>query len=97
MKILFLSQIVPYPPHGGVLQRSYNIIHEIAKNHEVYLLAFIHPDRLTVCENAYYTTSGGGLQGGDFYRDLMDVYEFWQYNNPPDFEPKDSLPKFNFG
>ena len=44
MKILFLSQIVPYPPHGGVLQRGYNIIREIAKNNDVYLLAFIHPD-----------------------------------------------------
>ncbi len=44
MKILFLSQIVPYPPHGGVLQRGYNIIREISKNNEVYLLAFIHPD-----------------------------------------------------
>lgn len=46
MKILFLSQIVPYPPHGGVLQRGYNIIREIAKDNDVYLLAFIHPDTL---------------------------------------------------
>lgn len=47
MKILFLSQIVPYPPHGGVLQRGYNIIKEISKYNEVHLLAFIHPDILT--------------------------------------------------
>jgi len=47
MKVLFLSQIVPYPPHGGVLQRGYNIIREIAKNHDVHLLAFIHPEILT--------------------------------------------------
>jgi len=46
MKILFLSQIVPYPPHGGVLQRGYNIIREISKRNDVYLLAFIHPDVL---------------------------------------------------
>ncbi len=46
MKILFLSQIVPYPPHGGVLQRGYNIIREIAKENDVYLLAFVHPDTL---------------------------------------------------
>lgn len=47
MKVLFLSQIVPYPPHGGVLQRGYNIVREIAKNHDVHLLAFVHPEILT--------------------------------------------------
>jgi sugar transferase (PEP-CTERM/EpsH1 system associated) len=46
VKILFLSQIVPYPPHGGVLQRGFNIIREIAKRNELHLLAFNHPDVL---------------------------------------------------
>jgi glycosyltransferase involved in cell wall biosynthesis len=46
MKILFLSQIVPYPPHGGVLQRGYNILREISRYNTVHLLAFIHPDVL---------------------------------------------------
>ncbi len=46
MKVLFLSQIIPYPPHGGVLQRGYNIIREIGKENEVYLLAFHHPDTI---------------------------------------------------
>lgn len=46
MKILFLSQIVPYPPHGGVLQRGYNLLREIGKYNEVHLLAFIHPETL---------------------------------------------------
>ena len=46
MNVLFLSQIVPYPPHGGVLQRGYNIIREIRKYNKVHLLAFVHPDVL---------------------------------------------------
>lgn len=46
MKILFLSQIVPYPPHGGVLQRGFNIVREIARNNELHLLAFVHRDIL---------------------------------------------------
>lgn len=46
MNILFLSQIVPYPPHGGVLQRGYNLIREIHKYNSVHLLAFVHPDVL---------------------------------------------------
>ncbi len=46
MKVLFLSQIVPYPPHGGVLQRGYNIVRQLARHASVHLLAFVHPDVL---------------------------------------------------
>jgi len=46
VKVLFLSQIVPYPPHGGVLQRGFNIVRELGRRAEVHLLAFIHPDAL---------------------------------------------------
>jgi len=51
MDILFLSQIVPYPPHGGVLQRGYNLIREIGKRHRIHLLAFRHPDTLPTLES----------------------------------------------
>lgn len=40
MKILWLSHLVPYPPKGGVLQRSYNLLREISRYHEVTLVAF---------------------------------------------------------
>jgi len=40
MNILWLSHILPYPPKGGVMQRSYNLIKEVAKENEVYLFAF---------------------------------------------------------
>lgn len=40
MKILWISHILPYPPKGGVLQRSYNLIKEVAKENEAYLFAF---------------------------------------------------------
>lgn len=46
MRILFVTQIVPYPPHGGVLQRGYNLLRELGRAHEVHLLAFHHPDEL---------------------------------------------------
>jgi polysaccharide biosynthesis protein PslH len=46
MKVLFLSQIVPYPPHGGVLQRGYNLLRELGREARVHLLAFVHPDEL---------------------------------------------------
>jgi len=44
--VLFLSQIVPYPPHGGVLQRGFNLIRELGRHADVHLLAFVHPDVL---------------------------------------------------
>ena len=44
MNVLWLSHHVPYPPTGmGVLQRSYNLIRELAREHRVYLLALIQP------------------------------------------------------
>lgn len=46
MRVLFLSQIVPYPPHGGVLQRGYHLLRELGRRATVDLLAFVHPDEL---------------------------------------------------
>lgn len=46
MNVLFLSQIVPYPPHGGVLQRGFNLVRELGRQARVHLLAFVHPDEL---------------------------------------------------
>ncbi len=38
MKILWISHIVPYPPKGGLLQRSHNLLRQISKKHEVHLV-----------------------------------------------------------
>lgn len=46
MKILFLSQTVPYPPNSGVLLRGYNVIRQLHRHNKIYLLAFSHPDVL---------------------------------------------------
>jgi len=40
LRILWLSHLVPYPPKGGVLQRSYYLLQEISRNHDIDLLAF---------------------------------------------------------
>jgi glycosyltransferase involved in cell wall biosynthesis len=40
MRILWLSHLVPYPPKGGVQQRSYNLIRELSKYHELVVVAF---------------------------------------------------------
>lgn len=46
MRILYVTQIVPFPPHGGVLQRGYNLLQDLGRTHEVSLYAFHHPDEL---------------------------------------------------
>ncbi len=40
MNILWLSHFVPYPPKGGNLQRSFNLLKEAAKENQIFLLAF---------------------------------------------------------
>lgn len=72
MKVLFLSQIVPYPPHGGVLQRGYNIVREIARRHELHLLAFVHRDILKT--PAEVEQSCSALQG--FCRSVQ-YFDLW--------------------
>jgi glycosyltransferase involved in cell wall biosynthesis len=39
LRILWLSHFVPYPPKGGSLQRSYNLIAQTGRRHEVDLIA----------------------------------------------------------
>jgi polysaccharide biosynthesis protein PslH len=39
MKVLWLSHFLPYPPKGGALQRSYNLLRQIAGRHEVHLVS----------------------------------------------------------
>ena len=38
--ILVLTPQFPYPPHQGTTLRNYNLVSELAKRHDVYLLSF---------------------------------------------------------
>jgi sugar transferase (PEP-CTERM/EpsH1 system associated) len=40
MKILIISHFLPYPPHGGSLQRNFSLLKETAKNHDIHFLTF---------------------------------------------------------
>lgn len=46
MKILWLSQNLPYPPKTGVLQRNYNLIREASRFAEIHLIAILKADIL---------------------------------------------------
>jgi len=57
LRILWLSHLIPFPPKGGVLQRSYNLIKELSKYHEVDLLAFHQPSLFA----PIYTSQQAGI------------------------------------
>lgn len=40
MKVLFLASKPPYPPIDGIRIKTYNLIKELAKEHEVFLVSF---------------------------------------------------------
>lgn len=40
MKLLWFSHFVPFPPKGGVYQRSFNLIRYMSRSYEVFLIAF---------------------------------------------------------
>jgi len=46
MRILWLSHLVPYPPKAGVLQRCFFLLKELARNHEIDLMAFVQEELL---------------------------------------------------
>ncbi len=46
MKILWISQNLPFPPKTGVLQRNYNLIREASRFAEVHLVAILKKDIL---------------------------------------------------
>jgi glycosyltransferase involved in cell wall biosynthesis len=39
MKLIWFSHFVPFPPRGGNLQRSFNLIRQASRSHEIHLLA----------------------------------------------------------
>ncbi|MBN2389387.1 MAG: glycosyltransferase [Anaerolineae bacterium] len=43
-KILFLTQVLPYPPHSGAKIRAYYVLRQLARQHEVTLLSFVRED-----------------------------------------------------
>ena len=72
MRILYVTQIVPFPPHGGVLQRGYNLLKELGSRHEVHLLAFHHPDELRPGE----AVERSKVELGRFCR-FVEYFDLW--------------------
>lgn len=54
LKILWIAHFLPWPPHGGSAQRSYNLMLELAKEFDLYTIGFMQrphqPDAATQAE-----------------------------------------------
>ena len=48
-RLLWLSQLVPYPPHAGVLLRAYHLLRAVAQEFDVDLVAFVQQSWLKTC------------------------------------------------
>lgn len=45
MKILMLTPYLPYPPHSGGQTRSFNLIQNLGRKHQITLFSFIREDK----------------------------------------------------
>lgn len=43
-KVLFLTQVLPYPLDAGPKVRAYHVLRHLAANHELTLVSFVRPD-----------------------------------------------------
>ena len=70
MYILWISHLLPYPPKGGVMQRSFNILRELCRYNDV--------DFLTLYQADHHIISGNSLEMGkkeiSRFCNLLGVY-----------------------
>ena len=43
-RVLFLTQVLPYPLDAGPKVRAYHVLRRLAATHEVTLVSFVRPD-----------------------------------------------------
>ena len=45
MKVLFLTQVLPYPPDSGPKVKTWNVLKYLGQRHEVTLASFVRGDQ----------------------------------------------------
>lgn len=45
MKVLLLTQVLPYPPDAGAKVKTWNVLRHLAKRHEVTVVSFVRGDQ----------------------------------------------------
>lgn len=73
-RILWISHLLPFPPKGGVLQRSFNLIRELSKYNEVFVVGFYQQALLEI----HYDSLNEGLKTGiDALKEFCTVIDFF--------------------
>ena len=68
MKILWVSHLLPYPPKGGVMQRSYNLLYQVSKDNEV--------DFIALSQKSHHVRKGASVEvGKDVLGEFCDVID----------------------
>jgi polysaccharide biosynthesis protein PslH len=84
MKILLLTQVLPYPPDSGPKVKTWNVIKYLAKHHEVTLVSFVRGDQAVsvrelekYCREVHTVPLERGI-----FRDLRYMAESFLRNQP---------------
>jgi glycosyltransferase involved in cell wall biosynthesis len=72
MKLIWFSHFVPYPPKGGNLQRSYNLIRQASRSHQITLVALNF-----LAESPYRLRSHA-----EELKKYCEIVEFWELPYP---------------
>jgi polysaccharide biosynthesis protein PslH len=75
LNILWLSHLIPYPPKGGVLMRAYYLIRELARHHNVDLLAF---NQRSLLSTYFEDTAKGLAEARDHLGSFVRSLEFFE-------------------
>jgi len=82
MKVLWLSHLIPFPPKGGVLQRSYNMIREASEQHDITLVAFNQRDFLSSTLPDESDPVSAARSGLSPFLDNMHIIDIPEYRVP---------------
>ena len=72
-RLLWISHLVPYPPKGGVLQRSYNMIIEASKHFDLHLFCFVQP---TLLKQHFGSIENGLSESKKHFQEYCSTIEF---------------------
>lgn len=72
-RVLWLSHFIPYPPKGGMLIRSYNLLLQLSKTHSVDLIALARKDTM---QGMYPSFAEGVKDSESVLSDLCENVEF---------------------
>ena len=59
MKILLLTQVLPYPPDSGPKVKTWNVIKYLAPRHDVTLVSFVRGDQSAEVAHLAHLLPGG--------------------------------------